>query len=216
MTTVRIWFEKVNEAAYISLLDLQRVMHRSLKRSGLPVWYTLGFNPHIYLTFACPLALGQESLCESCEVKTELEPEQIDFDAWKAALVPVMPSGLNVIRVAPVRVKAGEIAQAEYEIELPMAAAAALERYNALEAAPVEKKTKRGKKNIDLKAFLPALEYAAEGGRLRAVVRLPAGDELNVSPALLLEFLKQQGGLELWECTILRRKLIQKNGEDFA
>ena len=35
MNTVRIWFEKRGMAAYISLLDLQRVMHRALKRSGL-------------------------------------------------------------------------------------------------------------------------------------------------------------------------------------
>ena len=48
MITVRISFEKKNEASYISLLDLQRVMQRVLKRSGLPVWHTLGFNPHIY------------------------------------------------------------------------------------------------------------------------------------------------------------------------
>ena len=47
MITVRISFEKKNEASYISLLDLQRVMQRVLKRSGLPVWHTLGFNPHI-------------------------------------------------------------------------------------------------------------------------------------------------------------------------
>ena len=51
MNTVRIWFTKTGEASYISLLDLQRVMGRALKRSGLPVWYTLGFNPHIYMTF---------------------------------------------------------------------------------------------------------------------------------------------------------------------
>ena len=49
----------MNEASYISLLDMQRVMQRVLKRSGLPVWHTLGFNPHIYMTFACPLSLGQ-------------------------------------------------------------------------------------------------------------------------------------------------------------
>lgn len=48
MITVRIRFEKTGEAAYISLLDLQRVFHRILKRSGLPVYYTQGFNPHIY------------------------------------------------------------------------------------------------------------------------------------------------------------------------
>ena len=34
MITVRISFEKKNEASYISLLDLQRVMQRVLKRSG--------------------------------------------------------------------------------------------------------------------------------------------------------------------------------------
>ena len=62
MTTIRVWFTKTGEASYISLLDLQRVMQRALKRSGLPVWYTLGFNPHIYMTFAAPLSLGQESL----------------------------------------------------------------------------------------------------------------------------------------------------------
>ena len=61
MTTVRLRFTKTGEAAYISLLDLQRVMQRAFKRSGLPVWYTQGFNPHIYMTFAAPLALGQES-----------------------------------------------------------------------------------------------------------------------------------------------------------
>ena len=80
MITVRISFEKKNEASYISLLDLQRVMQRVLKRSGLPVWHTLGFNPHIYMTFACPLSLGQESECECVDVKTEAE-------------VPDLPSG---------------------------------------------------------------------------------------------------------------------------
>ena len=83
MITVRISFEKKNEASYISLLDLQRVMQRVLKRSGLPVWHTLGFNPHIYMTFACPLSLGQESECECVDVKTEAEAP--DFEQWKAA-----------------------------------------------------------------------------------------------------------------------------------
>ena len=35
MTTVRIFFEKCGESAYISLLDLQRVFHRMLKMSSL-------------------------------------------------------------------------------------------------------------------------------------------------------------------------------------
>ena len=89
MITVRISFEKKNEASYISLLDLQRVMQRVLKRSGLPVWHTLGFNPHIYMTFACPLSLGQESECECVDVKTEAEAP--DFAQWQTELNAIMP-----------------------------------------------------------------------------------------------------------------------------
>ena len=94
MITVRISFEKKNEASYISLLDLQRVMQRVLKRSGLPVWHTLGFNPHIYMTFACPLSLGQESECECVDVKTEAEAP--DFAQWQTALNAIMPAGIHV------------------------------------------------------------------------------------------------------------------------
>ena len=97
MITVRISFEKKNEASYISLLDLQRVMQRVLKRSGLPVWHTLGFNPHIYMTFACPLSLGQESECECVDVKTEAEAP--DFEQWKAALNAIMPAGIVITHV---------------------------------------------------------------------------------------------------------------------
>ncbi len=88
MTTVRVWFTKTGEAAYISLLDLQRVMQRALKRARLPVWYTQGFNPHIYMTFAAPLALGQESLVESLDCKMEPLPE--NWQHHKKALVACM------------------------------------------------------------------------------------------------------------------------------
>ena len=94
----------MNEASYISLLDMQRVMQRVLKRSALPVWHTLGFNPHIYMTFACPLSLGQESQCECVDVKTEAENP--DFAQWQTALNAIMPAGIEVYRVEPVKMKA--------------------------------------------------------------------------------------------------------------
>jgi len=98
----------MNEASYISLLDMQRVMQRVLKRSALPVWHTLGFNPHIYMTFACPLSLGQESQCECVDVKTEAENP--DFAQWQTALNAIMPAGIEVYRVEPVKMKADAIA----------------------------------------------------------------------------------------------------------
>ena len=183
MTTIRIFFEKCGESAYISLLDLQRVFHRVLKRSGLPVWYTMGFNPHIYLSFSCPLSLGQESLCESCEVKTEAE--SIDPAAW---------------------------------ITMPADAADAIALYNAAEHAEVTKKTKRGHKTLDLKEHLPRIDYESAGEELHFTVKLPcgSGEALNLNPALLMDFLHENGGAPAWQCRVLRTHLYTRSGADFA
>lgn len=216
MTTVRIFFEKRGEAAYISLLDLQRVFHRLLKISGLPVWYTLGFNPHIYLSFSCPLSLGQESVCESCEVKTEAET--VDSAAWIAALQPLMPRGIRITRVSPAQDKPGEIASAEYRITMPASSAAAIGEYNARTGAPVVKKTKRGQKTLELKEYLPCIEYDTEGETLQFTLTLPcaSGEGVNLNPALLLGFLETLGGAPAWQCTVLRTHLYTKKGKDFC
>ena len=161
MITVRIRFEKTGEAAYISLLDLQRVFHRILKRSGLPVYYTQGFNPHIYLSFACPLSLGQESLCECCEVKTEAEDPQLD--TWCDVLQPYMPRGIKVLSAQQAQNKVAEIDHASYLVTLPASAAAALDAYNAAENAMVVKKTKRGQKELDLKTLSRMLNMNRQG-----------------------------------------------------
>ena len=161
MTTIRVWFTKTGEASYISLLDLQRVMQRALKRSGLPVWYTLGFNPHIYMTFAAPLSLGQESLAETVDFKSEAEG--YDWDAAAPALSACLPRGIKVTRIAPAVLDAGDIACAAYEVRYAekdaQAACAAWEAYNAAPAAEVVKEGKRGKKKtVDLKAHLPEVQ----------------------------------------------------------
>ena len=214
MITVRISFEKKNEASYISLLDLQRVMQRVLKRSGLPVWHTLGFNPHIYMTFACPLSLGQESECECVDVKTEAEAP--DFAQWQAALNAIMPAGIVVTRVAPVEMKADLIAFACYEISYPAAAAPALERYNALESVPVEKKSKRCVKTVELKTNIPTLELTTEGDRVSFPICLPASQELTLNPALLTAVLEEMFGLPAAGADILRTKFLTAEKQRFA
>lgn len=214
MITVRISFEKKNEASYISLLDLQRVMQRVLKRSGLPVWHTLGFNPHIYMTFACPLSLGQESECECVDVKTEAEAP--DFAQWQSALNAIMPAGIYVTRVAPVEMKADSIAFACYRISYPAAAAAVLEQYNALETAPVEKHSKRGKKIVDLKEHIPQLRYTALGDTVQLELCLPAAQELNLNPSLLTGFLEEKFGLPAASANILRTKFLTADRQLFV
>ena len=61
MYKVRLKFEKKEYSSYISHLDLMQTLQRSLIRAALPVKYTSGFNPHIYLSILVPLSTGYQS-----------------------------------------------------------------------------------------------------------------------------------------------------------
>lgn len=219
MTTIRVWFTKTGEASYISLLDLQRVMQRALKRSGLPVWYTLGFNPHIYMTFAAPLSLGQESVAETVDFKSEAE----DFD-WGAAcetLTACLPRGIDVVRIAPADLDANDIAYSVYEVryskENTPAALKAWQAYNAADTAEVTKEGKRGKKKIiDLKTHLPSAELSQQDDALCVHMKLPTGSVLNVNPVLLMGWIEETQGLPVSSGNILRTGVYTKNDEKFA
>ena len=97
-------------------------------------------------------------------------------------------------------------------------AQAALDAYNAAATAEVTKKTKRGHKTLDLKQYLPQIDYTAAGEELAFDIRLPcgSGEALNLNPALLMDCLHGQGGAPAWQCQVLRTHLYTVSGQDFA
>ncbi len=70
-------FEKIGPAAYISHLDLQRVMGRALRRAKAPIKYSQGFNPHVLMSFATALSVGCESVCEILDLPLEYEDKTL-------------------------------------------------------------------------------------------------------------------------------------------
>lgn len=88
MKTVRVFFAKEGRLKYISHLDVTRCLARVFKRSRLPIWYTQGFNPHAYLTFALPLPLGVESCCESFDFRLT---EEVSCEEVTDRLNAVLP-----------------------------------------------------------------------------------------------------------------------------
>ena len=104
METVRVFFAKEGRLKYISHLDVTRCLARVFKRSGLPIWYTQGFNPHAYLTFALPLPLGVESRCESFDFRLT---EEVSYEEVKDRLNAVLPDDLRALRAAAPVMSAG-------------------------------------------------------------------------------------------------------------
>jgi radical SAM-linked protein len=163
-----LFFSKTGSARYISHLDLYRAMGRAVKRSGLPVWITEGFNPHIYMTFALPLALGIEGMEESVDLRLT---EPMEFARAEESLRAVMPPGLSVIRVAePIR-KANQIKKARYEIHTD--SPDKLNDYLSQPQIKIVKKTKKNVQEIDVKPFI---EWDSP------IMTLPAGSEFNINP----------------------------------
>ena len=107
MKKLRARFQKLDRAKYISHLDLYRFMQRTFKRARISVWYTQGFNPHLYIMFPLPLSLGFEGECEIMDFNINddnLEPEtvmeKLNSDLPEGIRIteiyqPVMPSRSN-------------------------------------------------------------------------------------------------------------------------
>jgi len=190
LQTVRIWFEKTGSAKFISHLDLSRCMARALRRAHVPAWYTEGFSPHLFVTFALPLSLGQEGEHESMDIRL---PEDYPVAQAAEALGKALPPGLCVLNAAQPEQKPGEIAAARYRMEFSGSEAAACVRdLLAQPELPVVKKTKKGEKPLDLLQWFSTAQVTetAEGITLR--LNLPAGSSESVNPSLFAELVLQK------------------------
>lgn len=183
---VRLFFTKLDRAKYISHLDMNRCMSRALKRSGLPVWYTGGFNPHMYLTFPLPLSLGCESVYECVDLKMT---QKVDFDTIAQKVNVCLPPDIQVFAAGEQKMDQKEIAWADYEVcfEPQDGLKEKLESFFNQDEIKVIKKTKKGEKEIDLKPHFSLLSMEEKDGVLTAMMRFATGIELNINPTLLLD-----------------------------
>jgi radical SAM-linked protein len=108
VSRLRFGFSKQGTLAWISHLDTLRLLHRALRRSGLPVSFTGGFHPLPRLQIALPLPLGVEGLEEwlDLELVQPLEPPQV-----LQRLQQELPDGLRLQSCAVVPLQGPSLSQ---------------------------------------------------------------------------------------------------------
>lgn len=218
MLLIRVGFTKEQESCYISHLDLQRAIQRALKKAGVPLWYTQGFNPHIYLTFALPLSLGQSSTCESFDYKCE--EDAFDADSVYYELNKALPRGITVYDVHPAVMDPNEIEYARYLVRVEGESGPVCEKLAAMKALPeaiVYKKTKRGvDKPVNLSEYFIRWEVTptAEGALLD--LTLPAGNRFNLNPDLLVDYMAKHYDIQPVDVSICRTAVYNANFENFV
>jgi len=95
MNRLRVRFRRNAEIRYISHLDIIRVWQRSLRRAGIALAHSEGFNPRPRLSLAAPLPLGVTSEAELMDVYLL---ERISPQAFMSLVQPCLPPGLEIMQ----------------------------------------------------------------------------------------------------------------------
>lgn len=181
-------FEKTGRMSWFSHLDLQSTMQRALRRAGLPVRYSQGFNPHVNLAFATALSVGCQSLCEimDVELQQEVAPERFVDD-----LNPCLPDGLKVRRAGLVEDSAPALMalmqEARYTVCVPgVDLRANVEAFLRAPSVLMEKRSKTKTRQVDIRQMVHALDCAFDGEASTLDMILEQNNANALKPDLLL------------------------------
>lgn len=196
---VRLKFVKTGNMQYISHLDLQRTFNRILVRSGLPVWYTKGFNPHAKLVFSTPLSVGTQSECEFLDIRLDRE---MPCEQIKEMLNAEMTDEMYITDVYIPESKFANIAFCEYRYEIFTSGADASLSEKICElfsTSPLTlvKRTKSGERKVDIIPLIKAFgcKFDAAEGVLRINATLCAQTENFLNPEMLITAMKTNLGI---------------------
>ena len=191
MDKLRLRFEKTGRAVYISHLDLMATMQRAFARAGLELKYSEGFNPHPLISILLPLSVGTGSRCELMDfrLRENAVPEELP-----ARLTAVLPEGIRVLEAYPSERKSAQLKWLEIEGSMEYDHGAPdpgrLEEFFRQDEIVIEKKTKRGIGQSDIRPAIRSIRFDRDGEniRLHAVI---SAQEPTLNPDLLPSALRQ-------------------------
>ncbi len=201
---------------FISHLDMTRFMARVIRKAGLPVWYTEGFNPHLYMTFALPLSLGFSSEYDAVDIR--LLDDNYDISTLCDTLNAVSPPYIKFFDAKDPVKKAGDVSFAEFSITFDDKGEikAPLNAFLSSGNITVLKKTKKGViKELEISDKIVSFSFDSDDGNTVLTLTLPAGSVENLNPELILTaFFEQSGSYYCYEIT--RTAILDKDRKLFV
>jgi radical SAM-linked protein len=106
MQRIRIKYSKGKAVRFISHRDIIRIFERALRRTGLPLKYSQGYNPRIKLSWGPPLKVGHFSEEQFFDLYLA---EPFDISRIPALANSLLPENIRVIEAVPVSAAAPSI-----------------------------------------------------------------------------------------------------------
>jgi radical SAM-linked protein len=183
---VRLRFAKRGRLRFLSHRDVARSFERAVRRAGVPVAHSHGFNPHPRMSWVGAAPTGAASEAEYLEIGLT---RPVDPAALATALDAALPDGLDVLAAVEAEGTplADRIDGSRWLIELPGVEPGALrEALAALlaeESVVVERVTPSGRRRIDVRAALVQAEVLPDGTAAGPAVGAADGAPTGVSSA---------------------------------
>lgn len=216
MSNYVLKYARDERVKYISHLDFIRTFHRTVRRAGLAMSFSQGFNPHPVMTVAMPLSVGVTSSCEYMKIG-------FDEDYSEAEIVErlnaAFPSGFKVLAAVKTEGKQHDFAKldrAVYKVEVECNGDAFDEkRFLQNEELLVMKKSKSGTKEADIRPYI--YDFAVEersADKLVLTMCLAAGNSYNLKVDSVIDAMeKYTEGLSVEFFCVHREKMLAGESE---
>lgn len=196
---IRIKYAKTGVLRFIGHLDVMRYFQKAIRRAGLDIAYSQGFNPHQQITFAAPLGLGVTSEGEYFDAEMHSVTTSADMvERLNQTMVPGMEVKSVVALKEGAKTAMAVVAGSDYLISIRDGYLDGVDFFSKAQAfyeqaeIPVIKVSKTKETELDIKPFIYALEVRGD----QLYLLLSTGSTDNVKPELVLEAMCKFQGVE--------------------
>lgn len=195
---------KGEEIRFLGHLDYLRTMERVVVRSGIPIAFSEGFNPHMKISLDSALAVGVTADPLYMEIKLE---KDMPIEEVKERMQREMPKGMTIYHIeeaAPEWPKfVAFFNEDAYEMEGPVtegadaeAAKEAIARFNALPSFIYQRVTPKKVREMDVKPMImEPMKVRIEGERAYLTFSLIRSNTGTVQPKDVWKMLAESFGL---------------------
>lgn len=189
---------------WLGHLDILRTFERAIRRSGLPIAFSSGFNPRERLNFASALGVGITGAQErvALELTDAVSPQEV-----QERLNAVLPPGIRIVQCLPVPDTQTEknlfsaLDRAEYEVVCACSAAFSAQEIEhgiaqllACKQVLIHREREGKMREVDIRPHLYSLylqPHSAQPGHFTLRMEVGMGETSNVRPTEICEALSR-------------------------
>ncbi|NOW88240.1 radical SAM-linked protein [Clostridium beijerinckii] len=195
-------FTKEENIKFISHLDVLKTIQKNIRRAGLPIEYSQGFNPHMNTSIAQPLSVGVYSSGEYMDMVLTTE---MDENKIVDKLNEIAPSGIKYISALAIPYKEGEkkvpqamalIDAARYTIKIKYSDVSNLEeeisKLLEINEWNTVKKSKKGEREVNIRPLVKEFSFWIKDEFLILNAVISTGSREHLSADLLVSYIQEK------------------------